>query len=135
VDGGTDAEVDGGEPKGACDNEWDLAALEDVGDNVRDIARVCGAPNTVPSCIFTIQPYEECITDCVEEEVPGLSPDCAACYGALEGCGVAQVPSCSTQCQFNSCSTSCLDCLNHADCIAEFEECRGLPGDGCPDPP
>ena len=135
VDGGTDAAVDGGEPKGACDNESDLEALAGVGDDGRDIARICGLPNNsssfCASLIFNAPQYEACITECVEEEVPGLSSECANCYGALERCGVAQIPSCRTQCQLNGCSTLCLDCLNLAGCIEEYEDCRGLPGDGC----
>ncbi len=131
VDGGTDAEVDGGEPKGACDNESDLEAL--AGDDVRDIARMCGLPNMSPFCLVNSQPYEECISECVADEVPGLSTECAACYGALERCNLDSF--CRTQCQFNGCSTLCLDCLNLAGCIEEFEECTAIPGDGCPDSP
>jgi hypothetical protein len=133
VDGGTDAEVDGGEPKGACDNESDLEALEGADDNVRDIARICGLPNLPPFCIINNQPYEECIGECVEDRVSGLSTECAACYGALERCGLGS--RCGSQCQFDACSTMCFDCLNLAGCIEDFEECRGLPGDGCPDSP
>lgn len=130
MDGGTDGAVDGGESTGACDNESDLEALEGVGNDARNIARICGSVNNIPSCVFTIQPYEECVTECVEEEVPGLSTECAACYGALEQCGRASFCQ-AQQCQFDGCSTLCLNCLNLAGCIEEFEACRGLPGDGC----
>jgi hypothetical protein len=126
----------GGGALGACDNESDLDALEGVGDTVRDIARTCGLPNNPSSLcglIFNAPLYEECITECVEEEVPGLSTECAACYGALERCGFDWF--CQTQCQLNSCSPVCLDCLNLPGCLEEFEECRGLPGDDCPDSP
>jgi hypothetical protein len=127
----------GGGARGACDNDSDLEALEGVDDNVRDIARICGLPNNVSSfCagfIFNVPLYEECITDCVKEAVDGLSPQCSACYGALERCGLELF--CRTQCQFDTCSESCLNCLNLAGCIEEFEDCRGLPGDGCPDSP
>jgi hypothetical protein len=127
----------GGGALGACDNDRDLEASEDVGDNVRDIARICGLPNNPSSwcgLIFNLQDYEECINQCVEREVPGLSSECAACYGALERCGVAHMPSCRTPCQQNSCGDSCLTCLEGAGCIENFEDCRGLPGDGCPEP-
>jgi hypothetical protein len=123
---------------GACDNEADLGVIEGMDSSLRDVARDCGLPNNVFSLcanlIFNGQQYEECIAECIEEEVPGLSTECVACYGALERCGVAQIPSCRTQCQLNTCSTLCLDCLNRVDCISDFEECRGLPGDGCPAP-
>ena len=119
----------GGGALGACDNDAD--------DTVRNIARDCGLPNNASSfcasLIFNPPRYEECITDCVEESVDGLSPECSACYGELERCGLELL--CRTQCQFNTCSESCLHCLNLAGCIEEFEDCRGLPGDGCPDSP
>ena len=126
----------GGGALGACDNDSDLDALESVDDNAREIARICGSPNNPASLCGLISNaplYEECITECVEEEVPGLSTECAACYGALERCRFDWL--CGSQCAFNACSPLCLDCLNLAGCIEEFEECRGLPGDGCPDSP
>jgi len=125
----------GGGAKGACDNESDLDAIDGADDTLRNIARDCGAPNNPSSLcglIFSLQAYEECISECVEEEVAGLSTECATCYGALERCGVAQIPSCRTPCQQNTCSDLCLNCLEGAGCIEDFEECRGLPGDGCP---
>jgi len=137
VGGGGGAGGVGGGALGACDNDSDLEALEGVDDNPRDIARICGLPNNPSSLcglIFNLQAYEECISECVEEEVPGLSTECATCYGALERCGVAQFPSCRTPCQQNSCGDSCLTCLEEAGCIEDFEDCRGLPGDGCPEP-
>ena len=125
----------GGGALGACDNDADLEAIEGADDTMRNIARDCGLPNNVSSfcasLIFNPPRYEECITDCVEESVDGLSAECSACYGELERCGLELL--CRTQCQFNTCSESCLHCLNLAGCIEEFEDCRGLPGDGCPD--
>jgi len=127
----------GGGSVGACDNESDLDAIEGAGDSVRNIARICGLPNNMSwfcsSLVFRGPQYEECITECVYDEVPGLSPECAACYGALERCGVAQLPSCLIPCQQNICTPLCLDCLEGGGCIEEFKDCRGLPGDGCPD--
>ena len=125
----------GGGALGACDNESDLDALEAADGAPRDIARDCGLPNNVSSfcanLIFNPPLYEECITECVEETVDGLSAECSACYGELERCGLESF--CRIQCQLNNCSRSCLDCLDLAGCIEEFEDCRGLPGDGCPD--
>ena len=133
TDGGAGGSADGGEPKGACDNESDLDALAGVSDDPREIARVCGLPNhpTLLLCLNN-RSYEDCITECVGDEVPGISEECAACSGALERCGVAQIPSCRTACQLNGCSSLCLDCLNRGDCIEDYETCRGLPGNGCP---
>ena len=127
----------GGGAKGACDNESDLDALQSVDGSPRDIARDCGSRNNLSSfcgsLIFNLPRYEECVTECVEEAVDGLSTECSACYGELERCGIEVL--CRTQCELNACSRSCIDCLNLAGCIERFEDCRGLPGDGCPASP
>lgn len=130
VDGGADGGPDGGEPLGACDNESDLQALEDSFDDARDVSRVCGWPNndTLLLCL-SVRPYDQCITACVADQIPDLSILCSACYGALEQCGLQSF--CQARCQFDGCSAQCLDCLNGAGCLEEYEECRGLPGDGC----
>jgi hypothetical protein len=131
MDGAVDGGEDGGEPLGACDNESDLEALDASIDDGRDIARICGWPNndTLLLCL-SLRPYDQCITECVADEIPDLSVECAACYGALERCGLQSF--CQARCQFNGCTTQCLDCLNNAGCLEEYEECRGVPGDGCP---
>jgi len=128
---------EGGElgSRGACDNSNDVTALDDAGGGSREIAVRCGLPSGTSaicaSLIGTGGLYEECISDCVEESIPGLSTECAACYGALERCGLASL--CRTSCQLNTCSNLCLDCLYRSGCIEEYETCRGLPGDGCLD--
>ncbi|MGB5694867.1 MAG: hypothetical protein WBM46_04370 [Polyangiales bacterium] len=129
-DGGVDAGPDGGDFKGACDNGADLDAIENAGDRIRNLAQDCG----LFSCINLIgigQQYANCVSGCVESSVQGLSAECAACYGSAEQCGVAAF--CGARCQSNTCSTDCLDCLESAGCLLDLEECRGLPGDGCPD--
>ncbi|MFW2387993.1 MAG: hypothetical protein ACN4G0_06640 [Polyangiales bacterium] len=132
--GGSGGEGGDGGSMGACDNATDIGAMEAAGESLRDVARSCGLPNNMSSfcasLIGTGGLYEECISDCVEESVPGLSTECAACYGALERCGLASL--CRTSCQLNNCSSLCLDCLNRGGCIEEYETCRGLPGDSCP---
>jgi hypothetical protein len=128
ADGGTDAEVDGGEPGGACNNESDLGAIEGANDRLRDIARDCG----VFLCVNLVgngELYGNCVSTCVQNSVQGLSFECAACYGDLERCGHDAF--CRARCQNNTCSTACLECLSGADCFLEFESCRGLPGNGC----
>ena len=121
----------GGGAKGACDNESDLDALQSVDGSPRDIARDCGRTFKCANAIGITGQYGECVSDCVEENIEGLSMDCSACYGDLERCGLESF--CRPQCQVNTCSTLCLDCLDLAGCIEEFEDCRGRPGDGCPD--
>jgi hypothetical protein len=72
----------GGGSKGACDNESDLDAIDGAEDTLRNIARDCGLPNNVSSfcanLIFNPPLYEECITECVEEAVDGLSTECSS---------------------------------------------------------
>jgi len=126
----------GGAPRGACDNAKDIDAAEAAGVSLREVASSCGSLANVSTFCdnfkFNAEQYEECVSDCVEDEVPGLSIECASCYGALERCGLVQFPSCRISCQQNLCSTLCLNCLNDAGCLEEYEDCRGLPGDGCP---
>jgi len=118
----------GAAPKGACDNGADLDAIEAATDSVRNIARNCGLFVCAAS-VGNANAYGQCVHDCVNARVPELSPDCAECYGNLERCGLLAL--CRFQCQANACSTLCLNCLNGASCIADFEECRGIPGDSC----
>lgn len=120
----------GGMSEGACDKASDLDAIEGAGQSVRDLARDCGRSFGCASSIGISGRYGDCVSDCVEEGVDGLSTECADCYGALERCGLESF--CRPQCQVNTCSTLCLDCLEMAGCIEDYEICRGLPGDSCP---
>lgn len=119
----------GAETKGACDNGSDLDAIEGASGGLRNIARDCGRSFDCAPDLGSSNAYGECVSDCVEGSVAGLSMNCASCYGDLEGCGFAA--SCRPLCLINTCSPQCLNCLNDADCITAFEDCRGLPGDGC----
>ena len=132
VDGGPDGGPDGGEPQGACDNESDLAALDGAGSSPRDLARDCGA---FECAIFFGNgfAYESCVDGCVQDDIPDLSPACATCHGASERCSHDSL--CILRCRNNTCSAMCLDCMTSADCIAELEECTGIPDDGCADAP
>ena len=115
-------------PKGACDNGTDLDVIENAGDTLRNIARDCGLFVCAAS-IGDSEAYGQCVDVCVAARVPGISTDCADCYGNLESCGLVAL--CRFQCQANTCSVLCLNCLNDASCITEFEQCRGIPGDSC----
>ncbi|MGB5503744.1 MAG: hypothetical protein WBM75_15195, partial [Polyangiales bacterium] len=117
----------GAAPEGACDNGPDLDAIEGANDTVRNIARNCGLIVCAAS-IGDSEAYGQCVNVCVAARVPGISTDCADCYGNLESCGLTP---CRFQCQTNTCSILCLDCLNGRSCITDFEACRGIPGDGC----
>jgi hypothetical protein len=118
----------GAAPKGACDNGTDLDAIEAASESIRNIARDCGLFVCAAS-VGNSNAYGVCVEDCVSDRVPALSTDCAGCYDNLERCGLAAL--CRFQCQANTCSALCLNCLNGASCITDFEQCRGLPGDSC----
>lgn len=127
TDGGTDAGIDGGDAKGACDNESDIDAIESAG-RLRDVARNCGLINCA-NFVGNSSGYESCVSGCVAFSAPTLSSECSACYASAERCSHDWF--CRGPCQNDTCSTTCLECLNGADCLLDFEECRGLPGDGC----
>lgn len=129
VDGGADAGMDGGEPTGACNNDSDLAVIED-GSRLRNATRDCSfavCAGLAGDEVLSL--FSRCVTSCITMMVPELSTECAACYGRIEQCGDEAF--CRGRCQLNLCAPLCLDCLNEAGCVSDFEECRGLPGSGC----
>lgn len=132
LDGGVDGGVDGGEPAGACDNESDLAVIED-GSALRNATRYCSFVECASLAGGSLpgggDAFSRCVATCITMRLPDLSSECAACYGRLEQCGDAAF--CRGRCQNNLCVPLCLDCLTEAECISAFEECRGLPGSGC----
>lgn len=134
LDGGVDAGTDAGTSRGACDNATDIAEIE-AASSIRNTARACGARDSI--CVPTIgdpERFEGCVTDCVQEAIPGLSPECAACYGGLERCSLEG--SCLDSCLIDdTCNPACRGCLAIRGCTQEFATCRGLPGDGCPGTP
>jgi hypothetical protein len=122
----------GGGSVGACDNEDDLQAIEDEDSTMRDVARDCGEGKCL--IFFSRGPeYESCVHECVKDNVPDLSVECAACYGASERCSHDSL--CTLRCRNDTCSVTCLDCMTVAGCIEELEACSGLPGNGCPNKP
>ena len=122
----------GGGPLGACDNAADLQAIQDASSTMRDVARDCG---NFECAIFFGNgvSYRSCVDQCVQDHVPDLSNECAACYGASERCSHDSL--CTLRCRNDTCSVMCLDCMTVAGCIEELEACSGLPGDGCRDRP
>ena len=55
------------------------------------------------------------------EEYPDFDPSCAACFGALVGCGTRF---CWHVCFFNHTSAQCVSCSNN-NCRLAFLECTG----------
>lgn len=113
---------------GACDNESDLSVL--VADNPAPSATTfCGDT----ACVTTIGnevTYATCVSACIETRTPGISVECAACYGELAACGLSAF--CFSACQVDACSILCTDCLDIAGCFTSFADCRGLDGPACP---
>ncbi|NNE17225.1 MAG: hypothetical protein HKN10_01990, partial [Myxococcales bacterium] len=66
----------GAAPEGACDNGADLDAIEGASDTVRNLARNCGLFVCAAS-VGDGNAYEQCVNDCVNDGVPGISTDCA----------------------------------------------------------
>jgi hypothetical protein len=122
----------GGVSNGACDNRSDLDVIVGAGTSVRVVARDCGLTVLCADAVGSGPAYEVCVTNCVERDVDGLSSECADCYGALERCSYAGF--CFESCRLEACGAVCNNCLETAGCLSEFEDCRGLPGDGCSDP-
>ena len=113
---------------GACNSPTDIEILRTV--NVRTNADFCSGV----SCFNTIASpplYAQCVTECLEQRVAGLSFECAECYGDELSCGLRNF--CFNSCQFAACSVPCRTCLEFASCTSAFEVCRGLPGNGCRD--
>ena len=117
----------GGEDAGACANDSDLQALAGAG-SVRDVARDCGLFRCGGS-VSDGDSFEACVDACLENDVQGVSSECAACYGALERCGLDSF--CQLRCQSDTCSAMCLSCIDQAGCTEEFEACRGITGAEC----
>lgn len=124
--GASDGGIDGGIEAGACENPLDLDAL--AAAKVSSVTTSCTGLvclNTLGNLLL----HQQCVSNCVERNIPGLSSECSACYGDLAGCALDAF--CYSVCQFNTCGLQCLNCLSSADCLTEFEACRGIPGDGC----
>ena len=113
---------------GACDNVGDAAAIENASGSLQGVGASCAAG----TCIGQLgdpDAYASCVTACIQENVPGLSLDCAGCYGELGGCAVAAL---CLACASDTCSVACLGCLNGANCLTRLDECTGIPAEVCP---
>ena len=117
---------------GACDNVDDLPKLTALlPSNARQVAANCG----LAACghlILDEAAFTTCVSDCVEDEITGLSSDCSDCYGDYAWC---ISPPCLTACASNSCSPECQATCPGYDptCISELKQCDGLLFDDCPE--
>ena len=129
LSGGAGAGGSGGAPVvGACTNSGDAAAIANAGGSLESIGATC-AGSTCLGQLGDPDAYASCVSTCIETNVPGLSSDCAGCYGELGGCAVGNL---CLACASDTCSTTCLDCLNGAECLTRLEECTGIPVEVCP---
>lgn len=113
---------------GACDNAADLAVLL-VDDPAPNATTFCGGVACI-NATGSVPAYQTCVSGCIETEVPGLSTECADCYGDLYACGLSGF--CLSVCQVGSCSVPCLNCLDFNGCLDQFADCRGLTASVCP---
>jgi hypothetical protein len=107
---------------GAC-TIADTTTLAPLDPNARQRATNCGLG---PPCEGESDEtaFSDCVTTCVELEVPTLSPECASCYGNYAWCSQA----CEDDCGTDSCSLACEICLSMApndQCIPELTQCTG----------
>jgi hypothetical protein len=86
-----------------------------------------------PNCDdATINAFGDCVQKCTQDvtaelSAPGLSNECAACYGATVACGAR---SCTTKCATDPNADECIQCRCENNCIQEFDSCSGLPPGG-----
>jgi len=112
----TEGEGEGEPLKDACDNDADIATLEE-GD-------IYG---TVQGCAFQCiaDPEGPCARDCIVGET-GLSGDCAQCFGDTVQCALSR---CMNECMVDPQGQACVDCRAE-NCDEAFEECSGLSASG-----
>jgi len=108
---------------GNCSDERDFAELASLQpSNPRTLA----ASVATNPCIVEL-PDEPRFTACVETQIqntlPNLSDDCAACYGDLALCSVPN--NCNIACQSNSCVPGCLACSGYEACREKLRVCTG----------
>ena len=109
--------------EGACNNDADLMALAALlPENGRGVAAGCGTVN----CALVLGQgealFKECATDCMEENVSGLSTECASCYADLAWSARLL---CNTPCANSSCAPTCLTCGSYDDWLRTLDRCAG----------
>ena len=124
----------GGVPEGQCDNPADnmlLTGLINAGANGRFIAHDCANLSCANELIETI--FKQCVAECVEGEIIGLSSECAGCYGDLAW---DSLPSCNIACGQSgaaSCEPLCFTCPGYSTALTALDACAGRPSRDCPE--
>ncbi|MCA9529032.1 MAG: DUF4215 domain-containing protein [Myxococcales bacterium] len=105
-------------PTGAClndPNDATIAGNTDLEASLKACAtgsgRFCG-----------LIPNSGCVSSCLQAN-PGLSSECADCYGGVTACTVAN---CISACGADSNSPGCISCVN-TNCGPAFAACSGWP--------
>ena len=108
-----------------CPPTADLALPTSACANASDAAKIGESS-------FESEAYDACVqresydpkpvAECLEEEPPGLSPACAACYGQLTGCS----SNCIEPCVVTPMPGACQSCLDRLQCVPGFGACAGL---------
>jgi len=117
----------------ACNNASDLAALAGLEpNNARQVSASCGTVDCSNELGQGQAVFTECVTGCVENKVPDLSPECATCYGDLAWCAGLL---CNTSCANLSCGTGCLMCtqgtFDYQQCLVRLSLCAGRESIDC----
>jgi hypothetical protein len=76
----------------------------------------------------TVDALAACVAGCTQDAT-GLSDECVACTGDVVACGAAF---CTGDCAANTNAPACLQCRLDNGCTCGFQDCSGLPQDGCP---
>lgn len=118
----------GGASAGACDNPDDIAALADLMSNAREVSATCAVTRCQLSFSQGKDEFTICVGDCVEEDIPGLSSQCALCYADLEWCiGDVLI---WTRCAEAPCGDLCLTTPT-LQCRNELDLCTGRMSTDC----
>mgnify|MGYP001819096921 FL=1 len=117
--------------EGACNNDADLMALAALlPENGRGVAAGCGTVNCAPVLGQGETLFKQCATDCMEENVGGLSTECASCYADLAWSARLL---CNTPCANSSCAPTCLTCGSYDDWLRTLARCAGRMSLDCGD--
>ena len=119
-----------------CNEPDDLPFGNETGAclNDTDLGMVCAptfADDFVTACGREALGDPAGTSACLQRDPPGLSQDCAGCYGAQTGCIASN---CLTAgCSSDRTSESCLACIEASGCQAAFDSCRGDLATACED--
>jgi len=102
--------------------------------NEADLGMICAptfADDFVEPCVRGAVGDAAGTSTCLQRDPPGLSQDCADCYGALIGCVATNCL--NAGCISNPDGESCRACVEESGCQAAFDSCRGDLVAGCED--